>query len=91
MADVETCVWCDEELGGDDPCVFDCSIERWRHFECHVRSVVGSVAHQEHRCGCCNSSQLGPGEDEYPSRRSAARAAMGLFFSRSAYLHAIRQ
>lgn len=42
------------------------------HLECHVRSIAGSVAHQQKRCSCYG----GTGEDDPAlTKRQAAEAA----------------
>lgn len=54
------------------PCVTaDLGVQRGAyHLECHLRSVVGSVAHLEHRCSCYG------GTEEGGFSRAEARAVM---------------
>lgn len=48
------------------------------HRECHLRLVVGSVAHQQRRCGCfvAGSEESDP---RHMTKRQAARMALSLF------------
>ena len=46
------------------------------HFECHIRSIVGSVAHQMGRCRCFGGTESDPPD---VTRREAARAAYRLW------------
>lgn len=50
------------------------------HHDCHMRGIVGSVAHQEKRCSCYVP---GSTEDDPPgmTRRRAAQAAVALWQS----------
>lgn len=65
------CTWCKEPVG---------ALEQHPHFqqpmhgECGFRSIAGSVAHIEHRCGCYVQ---GSDENDPPqmTKRQAARAA----------------
>lgn len=69
MAPHPTCVFCDEPVFAheQDPC-----FRQPCHTECSCRSIIGSVAHQEHRCACYGGS----GEDDPAlTKREAAKAA----------------
>jgi hypothetical protein len=46
------------------------------HYECQARSIVGSVAHQQKRCSCYGGEGS---DDEFPSKRIAALAALAYF------------
>lgn len=81
----EVCLRCEEPIAETDSGVTmpyygkrgTPPVERAIHVECHIRSFVGSVAHQEMRCPC-----YGGIDDEVNdgmSRREAARAAVDLF------------
>jgi hypothetical protein len=67
------CQWCDEAIELDEAC------DRFHmlpmHVECCFRSIMGSVAHIEGRCGCVIE---GASETDPPdmSRREAAKAAL---------------
>lgn len=71
----QTCSFCQEPIRtGDRGCTIpDLSGgENPFHFECHMRMVVGSLAHQQERCSCFG------GEEHDPpgmTLRQAARAA----------------
>jgi hypothetical protein len=81
----EECLHCGEPIAeGDAGIVMPCielgedgharAPKRAQHRECFLRTMVGSVAHQEGRCSCFG----GKDEDEDPpgmSKREAARAA----------------
>jgi hypothetical protein len=84
----EPCTWCMEPIAEGDygvtiphvTCNKDgtyAALARPLHWECHVRTVVGSVAHQLGICSCVN-----PNSDEHdpPSltRREAAKAVASL-------------
>jgi len=74
----QECLDCNEPIAAGDrgfllPVVRPrAPILRPTHFECHLRSVMGSVTHLEHRCTCFG----GKDEDEYPSRRLSALATL---------------
>ena len=66
------CAWCAEPiLQGED------GIEhpngRCEHIECFIRSIVGSVTHQNHRCPCYGGSE--DHDEKGIPKRAAARAA----------------
>lgn len=55
----QTCLQCTEPIGDEDSgIVMPFMDARGRsgvspiHIECHLRSILGSVAHLEHRCSC---------------------------------------
>ena len=67
-----TCVWCGEPILPEEDGIIG-ENGGCEHIECFIRSIVGSVAHQEHRCPCYGGS-----EDHYENgmtKRAAARAA----------------
>src|SRR5437868_7060170 len=67
-----TCVWCAEPiLPGEDGVIWGDA--RCEHIECSIRSIVGSVANQEHRCTCYGGSD--DHEEKGLTKRAAARAA----------------
>jgi hypothetical protein len=73
------CQWCDEpvtelelRLGGAEATLWG----QVTHIECGLRSVVGSVGHQAHRCSCHGGTEEDP---PGMTRREAARAAMTYF------------
>jgi hypothetical protein len=74
----EPCAYCEEpieagdrgvtipHIGGPEP------VEKPYHFECHLRTVIGSVAHQMGQCSCHGGTEHDP---PGLTRRQAARAA----------------
>jgi len=48
------------------------------HHECHLRLVIGSVAHIERRCGCYVPGSI-EGDPAHMTPRQAARAALVLY------------
>jgi hypothetical protein len=70
----KTCTHCQEAIGPNDSGVKYCEHE-FAHRNCHLRQVLGSVAHIERRCGCYVK---GSEEDDPPglTRRQAADAAV---------------
>jgi hypothetical protein len=69
------CYWCEEPIRLGDNGVLIRRIAL--HMECHVRSVVGSVNHQEGNCACHGKSE--PEDPPGMSTREAAKAAMALW------------
>lgn len=75
------CMYCSEiiaagESGITMPYMRDAHLKPERapaHIECFLRSIIGSVAHQQHRCSC-----YGGTEDDSDARsyREQAREAM---------------
>jgi hypothetical protein len=66
------CAWCGEPvLQGEDGVIFDNG--GCEHIECFIRSIVGPVAHQEHRCQCYRGS-ADHGEQGM-TKRAAAKVA----------------
>ena len=71
----QPCGFCQEPIQmGDRGCTIpDVSGgENPYHFECHMRLVVGSLAHQRRRCSCYGGAELDP---PGMSLRQAALAA----------------
>jgi hypothetical protein len=69
------CLWCDEPVGeSEQHPLFSSPI----HWECAIRSIAGSVAHQEQRCSCYVK---GSEEEDPPgmSKRQGAKVAMDLW------------
>jgi hypothetical protein len=66
------CVWCEEPVEVDEG---DDRFSQPMHWECGFRSVAGSVAHIEHRCGCYIPSSE-RGDPPGMTKREAARAAV---------------
>lgn len=69
------CILCEERVIEGDTGTIN-SYDQVTHYECMIRSVVGSVGHQQQRCSCYG------GTDEDPpglTRREAAIAATRLF------------
>lgn len=79
----QKCLHCEEDITADEMptalTTFYLSLEgpteRWLHYECNMRSIVGSVGHQRGLCSC----RGGPGTMDDPpgmSKRQAACAAV---------------
>ena len=66
------CAWCTEPiLRGEDGVAYPDG--RCEHIECFIRSIVGSVTHQKHRCPCYGGSE--DHDEKKIPKRAAARAA----------------
>lgn len=72
----EACIQCGEEIAGDD--------DGWlyangpaAHRACYIRSIVGSVAHQQKRCSCYGATDRD--EEASMTRRESAKAALEYF------------
>jgi hypothetical protein len=75
-----TCQWCREPIDAEDSGVIF-SNGPVNHFECFIRSLVGSVAHLERRCACFRGD-CGESDDPRLTQREAARAAMRAWYRR---------
>jgi hypothetical protein len=75
---VDVCLWCDEVVDQRDnrTSIIEMAtgLRRWRHLECALRMVSGSVAHIEQRCGCYMQGST-DSDDPALTRRQAAEAA----------------
>jgi hypothetical protein len=74
------CFYCDEPIAPTDSGVIypdgDCC-----HKNCHLRGVIGSLAHVEHRCAC----YVPQSDEEDPpglTKRQAANAAVEAYLQR---------
>lgn len=68
-----TCLYCDEIILVDtEPTVNDGSL----HYECGLRMIVGSAAHQLHECTCYGGTREDPPD---MTRREAAKLAAETF------------
>lgn len=82
------CAHCAEEIiDGDDGWLIPDYLKRYApfHAECHLRRVVGSVAHQKKQCSCYKAAQLADNSmacEEAGNKRRAARAAETYFYTR---------
>jgi hypothetical protein len=56
------------------------------HYACFLRQVVGSVAHQQHRCACYGGGQR-EGDDPTLSPRQAAEAAVAYYYGGDGGVH----
>lgn len=72
------CSWCAEPVRADEQ---HRNFLQAMHVECGLRSIVGSVAHQERRCAC-----FGGAEEDNPNltKRENAQAAMKCFYMNQA-------
>lgn len=81
MSDPGLCLWCDEPVLETDArermgYMGQHGVEeRWQHWECAARSVLGSVGHLRGKCSC-----FGGTEEDPPgmTKREAARATLEL-------------
>jgi hypothetical protein len=76
------CGWCDEEVLAHERQAF---CETPMHWECAVRSIIGSVAHIERRCGCYVPGSDAGDDPRLTRREAACRAAMA--FGREGRCH----
>jgi hypothetical protein len=81
----EPCAYCEETIEAGDRGVTvphigetEAVVEKPYHFECHLRTVIGSVGHQMGRCSCPG---IGGTEHDPPglTLRQAALAACRLW------------
>lgn len=77
------CAFCEEPIeAGDDgwlmPSIGTKEREIPFHHACQLRTILGSVAHQQRRCSCFVSGSA-CGDDPTLTRRQAAQAALGYF------------
>jgi hypothetical protein len=74
---VASCTWCGEPITAVERLsAFANSIGQVTHYECSLRSVIGSVGHQQKLCSCYGGDQEDP---PGMTRREAAKAA-ALYF-----------
>jgi hypothetical protein len=74
------CFYCQEQIAmGDDGWILVDG--HMLHRECSLRSMIGSVAHQQRRCSCYGGGAASEGESGM-TRRQAAKAAMDYFQGR---------
>lgn len=78
----DSCAWCEEPImEGDNgltiPHISETVMDRPYHHECFLRTIVGSLAHQQQRCSCFG----GVDEEDSPnvSKRQAAIDAVEFF------------
>lgn len=69
------CTYCKEPLEPED--IEPKALQPY-HRACLFRSIMGSVAHIEHRCGCFIPGSM-EGDPEGLTRREAAQAAFKLW------------
>ena len=87
------CARCDEPFTEGDvgvimPVMAEDPYSIGYHRECHLRGIVGSVAHQKRECVCYG----GEGEDDPNlTAREAARAAVTLFQQRAIYHRSVEE
>ncbi len=74
----EICLHCDETIKENDEGEMIGSLEGLRpiHRECLIRSLVGSIGHQQHKCSCFGGNEEDPTN---VSKREAARIAANYF------------
>lgn len=82
-----TCGWCYEEVTVEDNAVETAALLESgpgmlpMHLECHIRMMLGSVAHLEGRCTCRSGSERE--DDAYGSVRQEAQATLEWLISHS--------
>lgn len=76
------CVWCDELIKEEEngliiPHIDEVTTDRPYHPECFLRTIVGSLSHQQQLCSCFG----GIDEEDPPSvsKRVAAQQAVEFF------------
>ena len=72
----QPCIWCDEPIGALDMGTID-NGGSITHYECLMRSVLGSSGHQLGNCFCCGG--VGPGDPVGLTRRQAAVHAVAVW------------
>lgn len=65
------CLFCDEPIIGTDR-RYQYENGPWAHWDCHIRSIMGSVGHLQGKCSCYGGAE---GDPPGMTRREAARAA----------------
>ena len=88
-----TCIWCEERVEDladlrELPMLGGPTSSAYYHNDCLIRSLVGSVAHQEGRCSCHGGVDE---DDPALTRRQAATAAAEYFRQYSAAAEYFRQ
>lgn len=71
----QPCAMCDEAIAAGDIGTVERG-GRVIHYECMMRSVIGSVGHQKKLCSCYGGDQE---DDPALTRREAAKAAVAYF------------
>ena len=75
----ELCFHCGEPIAAEDDGYMIISEGGLRplHAECHIRKIIGSVGHIQHKCHC-----FGGNEEDPPglTKRQAAAAAVRLYY-----------
>lgn len=77
----QMCVLCREPVADGDIGTIN-GVDQVAHYECSMRSVIGSVGHQMGRCSCFGGTEEDP---EGLTRRQAAIAAARLWDERHSY------
>jgi hypothetical protein len=76
------CYWCEEPVTEAERPLAKLNLAgQWNHYECGLRSVIGSVGHQQKRCSCYGGTEEDP---PGATRREAARAAAAYFLAEQA-------
>jgi len=73
---MDTCLFCDEPVTPGDLAVPINDGTTLVHRECMLRTVLGSVAHQKHRCSCYGGDE---GDDPALTPRENARSAVAFW------------
>ena len=68
----KVCLYCGEYIAADD---LPAKHELQMHYECSIRTIAGSVNHQQKKCSCFDPNRVGPCEDAALSLRDNARLA----------------
>ena len=78
---IPDCGWCGEAIGPNDTRAELASGEHW-HYECLIRSIVGSVGHLTGRCSCYADRDKAEEDPPEMTKREAALAAAELWVER---------
>lgn len=79
----EACSWCEEPIAAGESGLLIVHLDnggarlRPFHEECQARTIIGSIAHIEGRCGCFGGTDDGPPEGM--TKREEARRAVAAF------------
>lgn len=72
------CTWCEEAIGGGDIGNVNV-VGQATHYECALRAVAGSLAHQLRECSCYRGADAVDHDDPTLSRRDNAKLAAAHF------------
>ena len=78
------CYRCHEPIEANDPAEahFVDGEQKFAHWECAARMVIGGANHLLGRCTCCGGTE--PPDDPTLTKREAARTALAIFRAQQA-------